>query len=721
MTSHAGMIAVFCAVAPFAVHAQTATMPTQSEINASVGAQRIGAFTALALASRGQGVTIAVIDTGVRTDHVEFEGALLPGFNAFTNTAGPTAQTDTNGHGTHVASLAAGRANGFGIAGVASAASILPIQVFNGATTTTDMVARGVNYATSQRAFVMNLSLGGSEPSGLLQNALSRATRAGLLVVIGAGNEGQDNPNWPARYASQSWANGQIIAVGAVDASNQIASFSNRAGDAKDFFLVAPGVSLRGAYNTSATTMVRMTGTSMATPIVAGAAAVVKGAWPSLSARNVADILFQTAIDLGDPGVDPVFGRGLVSLERALQPVGMLRVISAEGPAPFSPLAGGPGAATFGAMMTASRSGALEGAVFDDFNRDFGYDFGRMGADMRPDGVSLLAASLQSRLERIEQSAAGLGAARFVAAPRFAQAGLAPAGGFGALNDDGSGWAAALGLASPLLGQPLAPAGAVTPKAAAFASAASLFADRSASVAMRRAAGETLLLTLGARVQDAVEQRQDLFWSPKAVARTASLEAEIAHVGAAWGWRAGLSSVREDNGRLGARNSAAFGLDGASVTTALQLEAVHAVTPRVTAAITATVAQTDQQDGARLSLVRSARAVRSLGYALTLAAADTLATGDRLDLSLGSPLTSRSGGLDLMLGVGADRETGAPVLAERRINFADGAQEVRLEAAYARPMGETGQLGIALLSRQDADGVAGAQDHAALVRFQTRF
>jgi hypothetical protein len=721
MTAHAGMIAAVCALAPLAVQAQAATPPTLTEMNASVGAQRIGAFTAPALASRGQGVTIAIIDTGVRTDHLEFEGALLPGFNAFTNAVGPAAQSDSNGHGTHVASLAAARANGFGIAGVASAASILPIQVFNGPSSTTDIVARGVNYATSQRAFVMNLSLGGAEPTWHMESALGSATRAGLLVVIGAGNDGQDNPNWPARYASHSWANGQIIAVGAVDAANQIAAFSNRAGDAMNFFLVAPGVSLRGAYNTSPTALVRMTGTSMATPIVSGAAAVVKGAWPALSARTVAEILFQTATDLGAPGVDPIFGRGLLNLERALQPVGGLRVQGAGGPAPLSPLTGGLGAATFGPLSVAANAGALRGAVYDDFDRDFGYDFGRIGADMRPDGVSLLAASLQARLDRMEQTATGLASSRFVAAPGFAQAGLAPAGAVGALNDDGSGWAAALGLASPLLGQATAPIGAVAPKPAAFASAVSLFSERSASVAMRRAAGQSLMLTLGARVQDAATPRKDLFWTAPALAQTASVEAEVAHAGERWGWRAGLSTVRETKGRLGARENAALALDGAAMTTALQLEAVRAVTPRLTLAATATLARTGQQEGTRLSLVRRADAVDSVGYAVTLAATDALAQGDRLDLTLGSPLSSRTGGLDLMLGVGADAQTGAPILAERRIDFAAGAQELRLEAAYARPVGDTGHLALALLTRQDADGVAGAQDQAALIRFQTRF
>jgi subtilisin family serine protease len=293
MTAIAGLLPCSAALA------QTAKLPTGQELAWSSAASRVGALKPRPWAARGTNVTIAIIDSGIRRDHIDFAGAITGGYNAFTNLAGTTAVNDTSGHGTHVASLAAARANGMGMVGIASNARILPVQVFMGSSTSDFYVARGINYATSQKAFVMNLSLGGSTMSPTIRTALQGAQRAGLLMVIAAGNEGLANPSYPARHASEAWAKGQIIAVGAVDANNVIASFSNRAGDARNFYLVAPGVNLIGAYASAPNAYAYMSGTSMAAPVVAGAAAVVKSAWPYLTAPKVAEVLFVTATEIG--------------------------------------------------------------------------------------------------------------------------------------------------------------------------------------------------------------------------------------------------------------------------------------------------------------------------------------------------------------------------------------------------------------------------------------
>jgi subtilisin family serine protease len=311
MTAVAGLLPCGAALA------QTAKLPTGQELAWSSAASRVGAFKPRPWAARGTNVTIAIIDSGIRRDHIDFAGAITGGYNAFTNLTGTTAVNDTSGHGTHVASLAAARANGVGMVGIASNARILPIQVFMGSSTSDFYVARGINYATSQKAFVMNLSLGGSTMSPTIRTALQGAQKAGLLMVIAAGNEGLANPSFPARHASEAWAKGQIIAVGAVDANNVIASFSNRAGDARNFYLVAPGVNLIGAYPSAPNAYVSMSGTSMAAPVVAGAAAVVKSAWPFLTAPKVAEVLFVTATDLGAKGIDPIYGRGLCGRSQA--------------------------------------------------------------------------------------------------------------------------------------------------------------------------------------------------------------------------------------------------------------------------------------------------------------------------------------------------------------------------------------------------------------------
>jgi subtilisin family serine protease len=122
------------------------------------------------------------------------------------------------------------------------------------------------------KASIVNVSL--SSANAYDPRATQQAVRAGLLIVVAAGNDALANPVWPARFAKEAWANNQVIAVGAVDANHRIASFSNRAGDTAAWFLVAPGVDIVSSYVNGQ--YVYMSGTSMATPVVSGAAALVK-------------------------------------------------------------------------------------------------------------------------------------------------------------------------------------------------------------------------------------------------------------------------------------------------------------------------------------------------------------------------------------------------------------------------------------------------------------
>ena len=182
------------------------------------------------------GPTVGLIDTGVRTSHVDLRGIVQSGYNAID---GSTDTRDLVGHGTHVAGTLAINA------GIGSSLTILPVQIFSNAGGATDAsLSAGLNWASS-RAGILNLSLSAGAP--VAGAAIRDAVAKGALVVVAAGNRGASQPDWPARFAVQSWANGAqargaVIAVGAVDANNRIADFSNRAGDTAQWFLVAPGV-----------------------------------------------------------------------------------------------------------------------------------------------------------------------------------------------------------------------------------------------------------------------------------------------------------------------------------------------------------------------------------------------------------------------------------------------------------------------------------------------
>ncbi|MSQ19216.1 MAG: hypothetical protein EXR39_06550 [Betaproteobacteria bacterium] len=170
---------------------------------------------------------------------------------------------------------------------------------------------------------------------------------------------------------------GRIIAVGAVGANNAIAGFSNRAGDTKNWFMVAPGIAVPGASAFSNTGMVYMSGTSAAAPLVAGAAASILAHWPYLSAERIAGILFVSATDLGAPGVDEVFGWGLLNLERALLPIGTATLsLASGGSVPINTASFSPGMVAGAGVRAAAVRGELKSIAFDSYGRAYRYDLG---------------------------------------------------------------------------------------------------------------------------------------------------------------------------------------------------------------------------------------------------------------------------------------------------------------------------------------------------------
>jgi len=213
---------------------------------------------------------------------------------------------DDNGHGTHVAGIIGARNNSIGTVGIAHEASIYAVKALeaNGSGSLSSIIA-GIDWSITNDMDVINLSLGTTSPSTTLQQVVDRANNAGILVVAAAGNNGRadgtgDLVNYPARYSS-------AIAVAATDINNNRASFSATGSTVE---VAAPGVSINstlanGGYG-------QMSGTSMATPYVAGNLALMKQAFPTLSSSQLRTKLSQDSIDLGTAGRDTWFGNGLV-------------------------------------------------------------------------------------------------------------------------------------------------------------------------------------------------------------------------------------------------------------------------------------------------------------------------------------------------------------------------------------------------------------------------
>ena len=278
--------------------------------------------------STGEGVTVAIIDTGVNPFGRDSFGPIgdsrvLRGYNAI---AGLPGGIDFEGHGTHVAGVVGQETdNGIGVAGIAYGANILPVKSLSIFGVGVDSwIIRGIRWATDQGADVINLSLGSFDASQAFEDAVNYAYENGVTVVAAAGNSGDGEVMYPAAYEN-------CIAVGAVNYIKVLTDYSNY-GDTLD--LVAPGgdnnVDLNGDGYADGILQENFgffglnwgfwyyAGTSFASPHVAGIAALVKSFHPDYGPDEIWLVLQDTAQDLGDPGWDARYGHGLVDAYAAV-------------------------------------------------------------------------------------------------------------------------------------------------------------------------------------------------------------------------------------------------------------------------------------------------------------------------------------------------------------------------------------------------------------------
>ena len=285
-------------------------------------------------------ITVAIIDTGVDYDHEDLNapGKVIKG-NDYTDGPGTITDNDPmdeagDGHGTHVAGIAAAAGNNSkGMAGLAYNATIIAVRVLKNGVGTHADIAAGINNAVALGANIINLSLGGVSPSQTLQNAVDAANAAGVLVIAAAGNGDVPQPDgdgingtgdpfviYPAAYTS-------VMAVAASDHRDKITSFSNYGASIE---VSAPGFSILSTCTDGLSTCAgadgianytALNGTSMATPVVAGLAALIWSHFPSLTNQEVRDIIKGSSenIDaLNDPKYSGKIGNGRINAHQAL-------------------------------------------------------------------------------------------------------------------------------------------------------------------------------------------------------------------------------------------------------------------------------------------------------------------------------------------------------------------------------------------------------------------
>jgi len=335
--------------------------------------RQIGATAAWSRGYTGKGIKIAVLDQGFDLNHADLKGNIAIYQNFY---SGPIRSTNTGWgvHGTAMASAAAGKLNGgVGTVGTAYNAQLLLGQVGQGGTTPqidTAAVIRGLNWAGKNGAVAVNMSFGASFDStyrsgvrmlapgvyrghvnytpmygqgSSLQQYMS-STNVTSVIVAAAGNQGLAYSSYPGAFATATDAKGNLLfggrwlIVGSVNDKNVISQFSNRAGhicnnvvnnackdryQVRDFYVVAPGERVAVSYDRGPVSdylATFMNGTSPATALVTGGTALIKQAWPQLKAAEIVQLVKNTATDLGKPGVDEVYGHGLVNFDKATQP-----------------------------------------------------------------------------------------------------------------------------------------------------------------------------------------------------------------------------------------------------------------------------------------------------------------------------------------------------------------------------------------------------------------
>ena len=718
-----------------------------AEFRRSDGPDLHNAATAWGAGNTGQGVTIAIVDTGVDVASPEFAGRISPRSRDMLNAGRPISGSDD--HGTHVALVAAAARNNTGILGIAHDATIMALRTDAvgscGADSPQDTeadclfndrdIANAVTYAAANGAKVINLSFGGQGATTEVQNAVRLAADAGALVVVAAGNEGLTSPESFAILLDQA-ANGGVIIVGSIDHDGSMSDFSNKAGTQNAHYMAALGDRICCSYEngqiyTDADGFIYLfSGTSFSTPQVSGAAALLAQAFPNLTGRQIADILLRSAFDAGAPGTDVVYGRGILDIARAFQPIGTTSLAGGGATVALGDVTGAGSPAMGDALSTAS----LPALVTDEYDRAFETDLAgtlrgaqvrerlRRAVEAGTRHVSLssdkttVAFSIDAsdrtrplRVDELRLDRADAEGARVLAA-RIATR-LAPDLRLGFAYADG-----AHGLVAQLQGQER-PAFLVAPDAAGEQGA---LQSADTSAALRKQLGPWGLTLSAERGQTwtSVEMRREMEMTGRRIA------GEVASYGLALDRRfggletaLGLSWMDEEHTLLGGRFHDAFGLTGAS-TLFLDARAGWEFAPGWRAGAALRQGWTSARaDG----LVAPGSRLVSRAWSLDLERRGVFSGEDALAFRISQPLRVESGSLNLTLPVSYSYATLRADYGVRSLALAPQGREVMAELAWRGPL-LSGDAAMSLFYRRDPGHYEALPDDEGLaVRWSRQF
>jgi hypothetical protein len=716
----------------------TANFDTQ-EFRISSGPSFHGAITAYKAGASGAGVTIGIVDSGVANVGGEFTGRISALSRDF---AGNGSITDVGGHGTAVAETLAGARNDAHVMGMAWGATIMALRTDKPGTcvssggcehSTTD-IAEAVDYAWRNGARVVNISLGGDPATPDLLAAVSRATAAGTIIVIAAGNSGTGTPSaspgaLAASIANPIYSHGLVIIATSVDSDGTISSFSNRAGGHEETTLSALGNSVRTINQAGADYY--YTGTSFSAPQIAGAAALLAEAFPSLSSAQIVQLLLSTARDAGATGTDSVYGTGILDVGSAFSPQGTTSLAGSS-----VPVNGNETTILSAPMGDAGVTGpaGLATVILDGYGRPFEADLS--AAVSRRAAMGALAGTLLTPNRSFNSAAGPLSLAFSIAPGREGQAAVAGlaldridaararllsatisaslAGrgsiALGLRTSARSLESTLRGVASPAFLVAADGAGALTPELRA-----------AASFAIRQPIGRGFSLTNAMENGSVARERQrpGLALNP-ATNREGLYQAismGLAYDRGPLGLAAGARLLNEEGSTLGARFAATFGAQSAR-SLFLAMGADYDLGAGLTLAGSYQRGWTYAAAGGALT---GGGLLESRSWSIDLAGRDVLMVGDMLGLRAAAPLRVVQSRFNLLLPDSWDWKTRTATSHVAPLALVPGGSERDYELSYGRSLGGAWIATNVFLRSQPGNIAAAPVDYGAAVRWALSF
>ncbi|PZU58033.1 MAG: peptidase S8 [Sphingobium sp.] len=715
----------------------SATNYRTSEYSRSYGLDPANAIVAYQNGASGAGVTVGVIDSGIASGNAEFTGRISSASAAF---AGNTSIADEDGHGTEVATILAAARNDQVVMGMAWGATIMALRTdtpgscaaraANATESTcshnTDAITQALDHARTNGARVVNISLGGDAAPANLLAAVSRATAAGVIIVVSAGNDAATTPDAFARsFADPSVSHGLVIIAASTTIGGSHSSFSNGAQGYETTTLSAVGEGLLTQDQNG--TLYQVGGTSFSAPQIAGAAALLAQAFPNLTSAQIVQLLLSRATDAGASGADAVYGAGLLNVGAAFAPAGATSLAGTQTPVSLT---------LNGSLSTpmgdAGEMGSTSAVALDSYGRAYGVN---LKPTLRANLPGLtLAPALQIRQHSVAVDAG----------PVTVAVSIAP------------GWGSGTGIGGSVETRDLMLSSTDAQRARALSGSILLRLGKATTVSFGFSQGAG---SLGARVDGASEPAfliagatQGELGFDRVAGNAMALRQQVApnvaltaraEQGRAWrttrdpmldawerdgrdgyatvgigaqGWTGpltvslGLTYLREEDTLLGARFAPSIGaLSGRT----LFLDSGMALEPGNGWRLAAAYRQ-GWTDG-------SGAPLRTGAWSIDGEKRGVVDPRDRLALRVSQPLRVEAGGLGLLLPTGYDYATATATYSRERLSLVPRGREVTAETVYSAPFGAGWLTANAYWRRQSGNLAWYPDDLGGAVRFSMDF